>query len=525
MAKLKVLERPYPSRNAEVARDFQKEIAPRDKSPPSQRKNDDLPQAPEIEKAAIASILQNPEKGFALFERIGRKGFFVNPVLKEIYESAHRFFVDNSRLDLIGFTAELGDCGRLKAVGGAAAVTELFLENAPVDALEYYLDTLREKYVRRQILVRSFANASKASNQDLLGLLTDMRASVEDLQRVSSGNNSLEDAVNYMNGKRPPMPPEVVHDLLHQGSKMVVGGTSKGRKTMALIDLAVAVTTATDWWGFRTRQGPICYINFEIQDAFFWYRVDEVCRAKAIEIPPGQFFAWNLRGHAEGLEQLRDEFISVLKTQKFLLVIIDPIYKALGARDENRAGDVASMLNEVEKIAVETGAAVAFGAHYSKGNQAAKESMDRIGGSGVFARDPDSILTMTAHEKEECFTVDATLRNFPPMRPFVVKWDWPLFQRETGDPNALKGPRGAAAKKFTVEQFIEELMGSPPLNATQLIVRATRKLKCSQRTAYQLFDEAKEKGAVINTDKTWKIDEKWKPDNAVTADAANVLQD
>ena len=58
------------------------------------------------------------------------------------------------------------------------------------------------------------------------------------------------------------------------------------------------------------------------------------------------------------------------------------------------------MLNEIEALAVETGAAVAFGAHYSKGNQAGKEVIDRIGGSGVFARDPDSILNFTRHEEE-----------------------------------------------------------------------------------------------------------------------------
>jgi len=37
---------------------------------------------------------------------------------------------------------------------------------------------------------------------------------------------------------------------------------------------------------------------------------------------------------------------------------------------------------------VKTGAAVGFGAHYSKGNQAGKEAIDRVSGSGVFARDP-----------------------------------------------------------------------------------------------------------------------------------------
>ena len=109
------------------------------------------------------------------------------------------------------------------------------------------------------------------------------------------------------------------------------------------------------------------------------------------------------------------------------MIVLDPIYKLLGARDENKAGDIASLLNEIELLAVKTGAAVAFGAHFSKGNQSQKESIDRIGGSGVFARDPDTILTFTRHDETDCFTVDATLRNHPPIDPFVVRWEFPLM--------------------------------------------------------------------------------------------------
>ena len=99
-------------------------------------------------------------------------------------------------------------------------------------------------------------------------------------------------------------------------------------------------------------------------------------------------------------------------------------------------------------LAVATGAAVAFGAHYSKGNQSSKESIDRIGGSGVFARDPDSILNFTRHEQPDCFAVEMTLRNHPPQEPFVVKWEYPLFTVDaTLDPQRLK--RVGRPEKYT----------------------------------------------------------------------------
>jgi hypothetical protein len=53
-------------------------------------------------------------------------------------------------------------------------------------------------------------------------------------------------------------------------------------------------------------------------------------------------------------------------------LIIDPIYKLLGARDKTKPGTLL-VSNEIEHLAVETGAAVASGAHYSK-----QSSVERI---------------------------------------------------------------------------------------------------------------------------------------------------
>src|SRR5205823_3289137 len=156
------------------------------------------------------------------------------------------------------------------------------------------------------------------------------------------------------------------------------------------------------------------------------------------------------------------DLLTPLRSRKFSLCILDPIYKGLGHRDENKAGDVASLCNELDKLALRSGAAIAFGSHYSKGNQAAKESIDRIGGSGVFARDPDSILTMTKHEEDEAFTVETTLRNLKPVDSFVVRWEYPLFHRDDElDPKSLRPARkndsGTFKPKYSKSQLIDGL--------------------------------------------------------------------
>ncbi len=127
-------------------------------------------------------------------------------------------------------------------------------------------------------------------------------------------------------------------------------------------------------------------------------------------------------------------------------------------------------MNSVEALAVKTGAAVAFGVHYSKGNQASKDAIDRVSGSGVFARDPDSLLNFTKHEEADCYTVEATLRNFPPLDPFVVRWKYPLFTRDTGlDPAALKVPGKSKIDRAAELERQEEEHRTRLLKAVRLV--------------------------------------------------------
>ena len=50
-------------------------------------------------------------------------------------------------------------------------------------------------------------------------------------------------------------PPQLIEGVLHQGSKLIIGGGSKGRKTWAFIDLAMCVSEGIEWWGWTTTQG------------------------------------------------------------------------------------------------------------------------------------------------------------------------------------------------------------------------------------------------------------------------------
>lgn len=260
------------------------------------------------------------------------------------------------------------------------------------------------------------------------------------------------------------LPPEIIKDVLHQGLKGVLGSGSKARKTWILLDAGISVASGTRFWKWETRKGRVLYINFEIPRAFIRSRIRRLCERKGVT-DVSNLDVWTLRGHGTALWKLLPSLLAKVEAGKYALIIIDPIYKGLGGRDENSAGDISELCNELERMAEATGAAVLFAAHFSKGNQAGKEAIDRIGGSGVWGRDPDVIITLTKHNAEGAYTVDLTLRNLPEQPPFVVEWDFPFMKEAPHlQPDDLKQPAGNKRKEKrlpTEDEFLSLFRSDP----------------------------------------------------------------
>lgn len=303
-------------------------------------------------------------------------------------------------------------------------------------------------------------------------------------------------------------PVEIVSGMLHKGTKLVIGGGSKAFKTWTQLDLAISVAQGIPWIGFETIKSKVLYINFEIHPEFFQERVIALSQAKGLSIAPENLDVWNLRGHANAYQIVVPKIIERTKETGYSLIICDPIYKLYGTTDENSAGEVAQLLNSMETICVQTGSSVAFGAHYSKGNQANKESIDRISGSGVFARDPDSIISFTKHEEDGAFTIEPILRNLPPVDPFVVRWEFPLMHRDNQlDPSKLKQVKGRPNSASPEEVF--SLLPDTGLLLKDWQENALENCGISRATFFRLKNDLLASGKVLLS----KIDSKWKPIN------------
>ncbi len=298
----------------------------------------------------------------------------------------------------------------------------------------------------------------------------------------------------------PVAPPQIIEGILHQGCKMILGGTSKSNKSWGLLDLALSVASGQPWWGRKCAKSPVVYINFELHNWAIAQRMVALCTARTDCKGMGDtLHLWNLRGHNADLTLLRPKLEEQLARHQFGLIILDPAYKVLGNRDENANGEIAGLMNELEAMAQKTGAAVVVAHHFAKGDSTAKNAMDRMSGAGAWARDPDSIVVLTPHEEPDCFTVTSILRNLPQHPEFVVAWDYPLMRVANDlNPDALRRPQ-SKNKVCSDKEFMDAVITDEGKTFTKIMQEAKNSLEMSQSTAQRALKRLETVGLVRNS--------------------------
>jgi len=295
-------------------------------------------------------------------------------------------------------------------------------------------------------------------------------------------------------------PDELIHGLLHKATKGVLAGSSKTGKTWVLLDLAICVSTGTPFLKWNTTKGKVLFVNMEINKAFLKQRLLAMVEKKGID-SIDNLDIWTLRGQSADTEALLEGIVERAQDGNYALIILDPIYKLMVGRSENTASGVGLLCHHVERLMIKTGAAVMYAHHFTKGSQSGKKAMDRMSGSGVFARDADTILTLTEHKEECCYNVEMILRNLPPQPPFVVDWQYPVMvQRPDLEPDQL----GNETEQDELEIGLLGLLDGKALTTTEWQQAATN--LCSKATFHRRLKTLKATGKARcdDTSKTWE---------------------
>ena len=296
-------------------------------------------------------------------------------------------------------------------------------------------------------------------------------------------------------------PVQIVAGLIHQFTKVVLGGSSKMGKTWISLYLALCVACGIDFFHWPTMLVRVLYLNLEIPSFSIIRRVRELVKHLGIT-DTTNLDIWNLRGKAGDAAALVEQVIQHAEQNDYGLIIIDPIYKLMAGKSENMAGGVGTLCQQLEKLAERTGAAVVYAHHFTKGKQTQKKPIDRLSGSGVFGRDADSIILFTDHKMPNCFTVDLVLRNLPPQESFVVEWQHPVMvEREDLEPDGDDGMEDARCTQLA------SLLLNNPMTTGEWEADALLLFKIPHASFFRTKGKLKDGGHIIyNTlDKTWHL--------------------
>ena len=320
----------------------------------------------------------------------------------------------------------------------------------------------------------------------------------------------LPSPLEYLEFEKMPMekPKPLITNLLDCGSRILFAGGSKTFKTWLQCDLALSLSAGAPWLGFETRPARVLYVNLELKDYYIQHRLSEIRRVRELSFAEQSLFVWNLRGVAFSRDQFCAELLPLCTKHKIDVVFIDPFYKLLNhLEDENNQTHMGAVLRSFDPINQQD-ITSAFGIHFSKGNQAAKEPEDRISGAGTIVRDADDIVTLTKHEEKLAFTLDFTIRDHPPIDSFVVRWQAPIMVRTDLDPSKIKRIEKRLRPGFAPEELLQIIaLHDDELSTNELVELAEEKLGWSNRTIFNKLNSLKRSQKAflsVTTDK-WNV--------------------
>lgn len=265
------------------------------------------------------------------------------------------------------------------------------------------------------------------------------------------GGMTLDDLARTHPEPRPP----VIDGLLRRGQVGFIVGSSKSNKTWATMQLALDAVSGALWLNkFPTMVQRVLYIDAELQPD------DAGQRFRALGGSGSSIVLKCMRGQPGGIDVV-ERLLGTVPVRAFDLVILDPLYMLYPeTHDENSNAAATHLVRRVQSIAERLDAAVLIVHHTSKGNQSEKSTVDVGAGAGAYSRAADAWLTLRQHEQPDTAVFDAVVRSFPPIAPFCIKREHPLWiLDQNADPALLRGAkRKKAADKlltWTNQSFTE----------------------------------------------------------------------
>lgn len=212
----------------------------------------------------------------------------------------------------------------------------------------------------------------------------------------------------------PCLRPPIIEGLLREGETANIVSATKVGKSWLTLNLVLAVAHGLPWLGHWTKRGKVLLVDNELHPETLASRLRTVAEAMGVDVPDNLVVV-SLRGRLATVDDIGRFLDENVKPGEFSLIAFDALYRMLPeGTSENDNAQMASVFNELDRIAGRTRAAVACVHHVTKGPQGEKRATDVGSGAGSMSRAVDCHLVLREHEEPGVFVMDAAVRSFPP---------------------------------------------------------------------------------------------------------------
>ena len=275
------------------------------------------------------------------------------------------------------------------------------------------------------------------------------------LPEIVSGNNFPK---QYDLVRRTPL----VENMTRRGEVTLLSSASKMGKSWWMQNLATCLSEGIPFIGLDTVKSNCLMLDLELSQVDAMDRLWSIALAMGLKHPPKNLHLWSLRKHCYDLGTIIETLHNRLESMPPMdAIFLDPIYM-LGQSedfDENSSSACTMLLTELEKITAKSDAALYVTHHFRKGTMGRESHIDRASGSGVFARFPDCLISLSQHQLAEHAILEMTSRSQKSPKPFVLRMTPPVISvAENADPTCYRKFGQPQPEQEITEEFILELI-------------------------------------------------------------------
>lgn len=354
-----------------------------------------LPSSVEAERSILGAVLLNNNLTSEL-AGLNVDDFSLDSHRK-VFTRMCDLYIGRSAIDIITLSEILSANGELQSVGGVSYISSL-TDGVPVRAsVSHYVRIVREKALLRQLVhlcsgLSAQASSGNVTADEIIQKAQDACLNLS-LQSAEGEKDIFVDAADFCHGE-DSKPDWLVEGLIERGSNGVVVADPKGAKSLTFgANLSVCLAMGQPFMGLEVKgrekgRTRVALVSREDNPSTTKRRIKQIVRGKGGNTEELRNFLYvNSKQQTPSLmlDNPREvnSLIRSLKLHQSEFVILD-VFNKMHVQDENDNTKVRAVMNQVDRIASETGAMVCILHHFNKGD-ASQSITRRIRGAGAIA--------------------------------------------------------------------------------------------------------------------------------------------